>query len=106
VSFDDDDVGCSMESILKNEGLVDNKPREGPPSQDLPKEWWTLRDLPIENIIGDIEKGVSTRRSLSLFCEHMAFVSQVEPLTVDDALKDEFWIMSMKKWCMGIGSYH
>ena len=55
--------GCSTEAISKNEGMVDNKPQEGLPSQELPK---TPRDLLIDNI-WDIEKGVSTRHSLSLF---------------------------------------
>lgn len=49
----------------------------------------------MDNIIGDIEKGVTTRHSLNLFCEHTAFVSQVEPMSIEKALKDEFWIMSM-----------
>ena len=44
----------------------------------------------MDNIIGDIEKGVTTRHSLNLFCEHTAFVSQVEPMSIEKALKDEF----------------
>ena len=39
--------------------------------------------------------GVTTRHSSNLFCEHTEFVSQVEPLSMEKTLKDEFWIMSM-----------
>ena len=42
-----------------------------------------------------VQKEVSTRRSLNHFCEHMAFVSQVEPKTVADVLEDCNWINAM-----------
>jgi len=45
----------------------------------LPKEWKTPRDLTLDNVIGKIEKRVSTRNSLNNFCKTMAFVSLVEP---------------------------
>ena len=45
---------------------------------ELPKEWKIPRDLSVENIIGQIKEGVSTRSSISNFCRHTAFVSQVE----------------------------
>ena len=51
----------------------------------------------MENIIGDINRGVSTRSSISNFCLHTAFVSSIEPKTVSEALKDEFWIMAMQE---------
>ncbi|XP_068498531.1 uncharacterized protein [Phaseolus vulgaris] len=54
----------------------------------LPKEWKTPRDLTLDNVIGNIEKGVSTRKSLNNFCEAMTFVSQVEPKNLNEALKD------------------
>ena len=57
-------------------------------SAGLPKEWKTPRDLTLDNVIGNIEKGVSTRKSLNNFCETMAFVSQVEPKNLNEALKD------------------
>ena len=56
-------------------------------SAGLPKEWKTPRDLTLDNVIGNIEKGVSTRKSLNNFCETMAFVSQVEPKNLNEALK-------------------
>jgi len=44
-------------------------------SVGFPKEWKTPRDLTLHNVIGNIEKGVPTRKSLNNFYETMAFVS-------------------------------
>jgi len=51
----------------------------------------------MENIIGQIEKGVSTRTSISNYCKHMAFVSHIEPKFVGETLKDESWIAVMQE---------
>ena len=59
---------------------------------ELPKEWRIPRDLSVENIIGQIKKGVSKRSSISNFCMHTTFVSQVEPKSIEEALKDEKWV--------------
>jgi hypothetical protein len=40
----------------------------------------------INNILGAIEKGVTTRPRAPTFCEHYSFVSSFEPFTVEDAL--------------------
>ena len=62
---------------------------------ELPKEWRIPRDLSVENIIGKIKEGVSTRSSISNFCRHTTFVSQIEPKSIDEALKDEKWVEAM-----------
>jgi len=49
----------------------------------------------MENIIGQIDKGVSTQNSISNFCKHMAFIFQIKPKTICDALKDENWVVAM-----------
>ena len=49
----------------------------------------------MENIIGQIKEGVSTRSSISNFRRHTAFVSQVEPNSIEEALKDEKWVDAM-----------
>jgi len=49
----------------------------------------------LDNVIGKVQKGLSTRRSLNNFCEHMAFVSQVEPKIVTEALENNNWINAM-----------
>ena len=59
---------------------------------ELPEEWRIPRDLSVENIIGQIKEGVSTHNSISNFCRHTAFVSQVEPKSIEEALKDEKWV--------------
>ena len=66
---------------------------------ELPKEWRIPRDLLVENIIGQIKEGISTRSSILNYCRHTAFVSQVEPKSIEEALKDKKkngWKLCMK----------
>ena len=64
---------------------------------DLPLEWRVPRDLSLDNVIGQIQRGVSTINSLNLLCEHMAFVSHIEPKSIHEALEDNDWINAMQE---------
>jgi hypothetical protein len=46
------------------------------------------RNHPVDQILGDISKGVTTRSRLANFCEHYSFVSSIEPFRVEEALLD------------------
>jgi TATA-binding protein-associated factor Taf7 len=46
------------------------------------------RDHLIDNILGDIEKRVTTRSRVVNFCEHYALVSSFEPFKIEDVLHD------------------
>jgi hypothetical protein len=45
-----------------------------------------LRDHPVDQIIGDISKGVMTRSCIANFCEHYSVVSSIEPFRVEEVL--------------------
>ena len=51
----------------------------------------------MDNILGSITKGVTTRSRLATFCEYYSFVSFLEPLKVDEALDDPDWVMAMQE---------
>jgi hypothetical protein len=53
------------------------------------------RDHPVNSILGDIHKGVTTRSRVAHFCEHYYFVSSIEPYRVEDALIDSDWVLAM-----------
>jgi hypothetical protein len=55
------------------------------------------RDHLIDNILGDIKKGVTTRSRVVNFCEHYSFVSYFEPFKVEDALCDLDWVVAMQE---------
>ena len=55
------------------------------------------RDHPVDHIIGDIESGVQTRSRLATICQHYSFVSFKEPINIDDAMKDNDWIIVMQE---------
>jgi hypothetical protein len=54
-------------------------------------------DHPIDNILGSIQRGVTTRSRLSNFCAFYSFVSSLEPLGVEQALEDPNWIIAMEE---------
>ncbi|GJZ86559.1 retrovirus-related pol polyprotein from transposon TNT 1-94 [Tanacetum coccineum] len=60
---------------------------------------WT-KDHPLENIIGELARPVSTRLQLheqALFCYYDAFLTTVEPKTYKDALTQACWIEAMQE---------
>jgi hypothetical protein len=54
-------------------------------------------DHPVDNILRSIRNGVTTRSRLANFCQFYSFVSSLEPLKVDEALKDLDWVMAMQE---------
>jgi hypothetical protein len=55
------------------------------------------RDHPVNTILDDIQKGVTTRSRVAHFCEHYSFVSSIEPYRVEDALRDSDWVLAMQE---------
>jgi hypothetical protein len=55
------------------------------------------RDHPINSILGDIHKGVTTRSRVAHFCEHYSFVSSIKPYRIEDALRDPNWVVAMQE---------
>src|SRR6266540_2280372 len=55
------------------------------------------RDHPINNILGSIRRGVTTRSRLANFYEFYSFVSSLEPLRVEQALEDSDWVIAMQE---------
>jgi hypothetical protein len=55
------------------------------------------RDHPVNSILGDIHKGVTTRSRVAHFCEHYSFVSSIEPYMIEDALRDPDWVVAMQE---------
>jgi hypothetical protein len=55
------------------------------------------QDHPVNSILGDIHKGVTTRSRVAHFCEHYSFVSSIEPYRVEYAIRDLDWVLAMQE---------
>ncbi|WJZ90882.1 hypothetical protein VitviT2T_009997 [Vitis vinifera] len=70
---------------------------QGESSQDLPKDWKFVINHPQDQIIGNPSSGVRTRSSLRNICNNLAFISQIEPKNIKDAIVDENWMIAMQE---------
>ena len=63
--------------------------------EEMPPSIRQLKDHPPEQIIGNLQSGVKTRRQLQNEVELSAFISEIEPTCVEEALSDCDWIIAM-----------
>ena len=63
---------------------------------DLPKDQQFKKAHHQDLIISDTTKGVTTRSKLKSMV-NLAFISQIEPKNIDDALNDEFWVLAIQE---------
>jgi hypothetical protein len=75
----------------------DKKDDEGPRPPHPRVHQAIQRDHPVNSILGDIHKGVTTQSRVAHFCEHYSFVSSIEPYRVKDALRDSDWVLAMQE---------
>ena len=62
---------------------------QGESSQDLPKDWKFVINHPQYQIICNSSSGLRTRSSFRNICNNLAFIPQIEPKNINDALDDE-----------------
>jgi hypothetical protein len=55
------------------------------------------RDHPVNSILGDIHKGITTRSRVAYLCERYYFVSSIEPYRIEDALRDPDWVVAIQE---------
>jgi hypothetical protein len=94
-----EDEAHDQEERIDQEGDEDDRDHEGLRTRPShPRVHQTIqRDHLMDNILGDIEKGVTTRSCVANFCKHYTFVSSMEPFKVEDASRDPDWVVTMQK---------
>jgi hypothetical protein len=95
----DEDKGHDQEKSIYQGGDEDDGDHQGsrtkPPH--LRVHQTIQRDHPMDNILDDIKKGVTTRSRVANFCQHYSFVFSMEPLKVEESLRDPYWVVGCKK---------
>lgn len=63
-------------------------------SNKLPQDWTIVKDHPLDQILGDIKRGVSARSQVNNLCNYSAFISQIKPKTISIAylMRDGYFL--------------
>ncbi|PNX56181.1 hypothetical protein L195_g058081, partial [Trifolium pratense] len=83
------------EEEVRNE--QSNDENQEPTTRGPPKTWRTVGYHPPEQIIGNTEDGVRTRRALLNKENNLAMISQIEPRSINEVITDESWIEAMEE---------
>ncbi|GAU52016.1 hypothetical protein TSUD_418310, partial [Trifolium subterraneum] len=70
---------------------------ENPTPQGPPKTWRIVGYHPPDQIIGNTEDGVRTRKALQDVETNLGLISQIKPRSINEAITDESWIEAMKE---------
>jgi hypothetical protein len=94
-----DDVHVPQEEVHDQGGAQEEQVMEEEASRIPPTQVRASiqRHHPVDQILGDISKGVTTRSRLATFCERYSFVSSIDPFRVEEALQDSDWVLAMQE---------
>jgi hypothetical protein len=85
----EDELEVVVDEVPLDQEDGDEEQIQRQPSLPHPRVHHTIqRDHPVDNILGSIRRGVTTRSHLTIFCGFYSFVSSLEPLKVEEALGD------------------
>ena len=87
-----DHLGLRSENEIKEEPQTERREGDGPPTTLR-----HLKDHPPKQIIGNMESGIKTRGQLQNEVEFSAFISEIEPTCIEEALNDCDWIIAMQE---------
>jgi hypothetical protein len=88
--------GLNLELIFEQEEAKGPEEEEG--GVEHPRLRQTIQwDHLVDNILGSIRRGVTTRSHLANFCQYYLFVFSLEPLKVEEALGDPDWVIAMQE---------
>jgi len=62
-----------------------------------PRPWKHQSSHPLDQILSELNTGVQTRSKLKNFCTFYAFLSNIEPKNVSEALADSDWVTAMQE---------
>jgi hypothetical protein len=82
----DQEMGNNQGGVEKDEDEGDQEKSISSPLPHPRVRQTVQYDHPVNNILGAIEKGVTTRSRVATFYEHYSFVSAFKPFKVEDAL--------------------
>jgi hypothetical protein len=88
------DSGMDQGGAQEWEEREEEEVQQAPPTQVRTN---IQRDHPVDQILDDISKGVTTRSRIANFCEHYSFVSSIELFRVEEALQDSDWVLSIQE---------
>jgi hypothetical protein len=102
VKFDEFEDQPSNEIIEEDEEEVTTTDQAQDPEKENtpqapPRTWKMVNYHPQDQIIGETQDGVKTRRSLQCSETNLAMISQIEPRTIDDAIIDKSWVEAMEE---------
>jgi len=85
--------------VAPEHSSLENQAREESVAMDslAPYTWKHYRSHPLDQILSDLNLGVQTRSRLKNFCAFYAFLSNIEPKNVNDALADSDWVIAMQE---------
>jgi hypothetical protein len=84
---------CDQGGAQEKQVMEEEAPQAAPTQIRATIQW----NHPVDQILGDISKGVTTRSRLTNFCKHYSFVSFIEPFRVEEALQDPDWVLAMQE---------
>jgi hypothetical protein len=94
---EDQEMGYDQGGVEQDEVEDDQEKSKSSPLPHPRVRQTVQRDHPINNILGAIEKGVTTQSRGATSYEHYSFVSSFEPFKVEDALRDPDWVVAMQE---------